>query len=273
MEYKPLSELQNTYPGDENSVSGSYTSKNDTVKFQGIYPDNFLMFEILKLDDINIGEINIAENTNFRFIVKFVNDDGDDEEGSLWTSQPFLNDLEQLIKDNNPYTNRNTVTTANVDFEVLSRYYLKDELVGLINEEGTEYIYYGETYAEVRITETIDTKKDILKHIDWMVSPDPDLRKVDDFGAWIVETTPSLGFLPETDETGSAYLQERLGAVESRNDGSGGLRDVIGNVTGSPVPEGRERDTTTGSGGLREPVISTSTESSRGGFFRRIFGR
>jgi len=74
-----------------------------------------------------------------------------------------------------------------------------------IGQIGTKDIDgFGEKYAEVRITQTLDTKEEMLQHIDWMVSKaniDEPLRPVEPenggFGDWEVLTTQQLGFSNE----------------------------------------------------------------------------
>lgn len=194
MIYRNPSELQNTYPKDADEISKNYKSVNGDVIYSGKFPENFLTFEIIPIDDVNFGEINIAADTSFRFIVHFV-DSEDDNSGEFWTSQSFLDDLRRGIQDSQPYFNRDTVTVARVDFPAINEYWTKSELAGLIADG--KYVYYGEKYAEVRITETLDIKKEMLTHIDWLVGNDDLLREVSTFGSWEVETTPQLGFTPE----------------------------------------------------------------------------
>ena len=251
MKYRDLSELQNTYPKTPETISQNYKSENGEVIYNGIFPENFLTFKIISIDDINFGKINIAQDTTFRFIVNFINDE-DDEVGQYWTSQPFLDDLRKGIQDSQPYFNRETVTLASVDFDLLHKYWMKPEFAGLVKDG--EYIFFGEKYAEVSITETIDTKEEMLKHINWLVSDDTELREVKTFGSWVVETTTQLGFTPEEYTPSASYLDNRLGAVDARNSGAGGLRDAIGGITGSPVPDGRSVDRNAGSGDLRDPI-------------------
>jgi len=278
MKYRDLSEIQNTYPKTPETISQNYKSENGEVIYSGEFPDNFLTFNIIPINDINFGKLNIAENTTFRFIVNFINGE-DDESGQYWTSQPFLDDLRNAIQDDQPYFNRETVTLASVDFDLLHKYWMKPEFAGLV--ENGEYVFYGEKYAEVTVTETIDTKEEMLKHIEWLVSDsDDELRKVNTFGSWVVETTSQLGFTPEEYTPSASYLDNRLGAVDTRNSGAGGLRDPIG-ITGSaiPIPDGREVDRDTGSGGLRDPIGTVTGSTSTGGrtgartFFDYIRGR
>ncbi len=268
MKYRKHSELQNTYPSTPEDISKKYSEENSQIKYSGKFPDNFINFEIISVTDINPGNINISEGTSFRFIVRF--DGNDDDGGEYWTSPSFLDDLRDSLEKDQPYFNRETVSLLVVDYQHLKNYWLNPKFVG---EVGIK----GELYAEVRITETIDTKQEMLKHIDWMVTPEqPDdtLRIVETFGSWELYTSPQLGFTPEqfTPGTGSIQPTGEDDVVSTRsvdrNAGSGDIRDSDSDITGSSVPIDRQVDRNTGSGDIRDSVGETTSTTGRTGSTR-----
>lgn len=181
MKYTRLNKLRNTYPSESGNPTKSYTYDNNSIRYTGLFPTNFIKFSILSLEDIKLGTLKTDPNINFRFLVKFV--DGDSSE--LWTSDVFLRTLHGAIQDNNPYFNKNTVTTAIIDFQLLKQYWKEKKFD------------VPEQYAEVRVLNTINTKEEILKHINWIVSEskkDEELRDVKTFGGWTVELSEQIGF-------------------------------------------------------------------------------
>lgn len=180
MEYTKLNKLRNTYPGDNVSVIDSYQHDNGSIKYTGKYPENFIKFDVLPLDDIKVGTLKTDPLISFRFIVQFFDGDIIEE----WTSEPFLRDLLKAQQDNNPFFSRDRVTIAKINFADLTNYWKSDKF------------RIGEAYAEVKIVNTIETKEDILKHINWIVSSDEEIRDVESYGGWIVELTENLGFPP-----------------------------------------------------------------------------
>jgi len=277
MKYRKHSELQNTYPGTTENIKDSYTEEDSQVKYTGNYSDNFVNFEIIPVTDINPGEINIADDTEFRFIVKFEGSEDSDDE--YWTSPSFLEDLRDSLEKKQPYFNRETVTLLTVDYQHLMKYWLNSEFVGTLGKDG-------ELYAEVRITETIDTKKEMLKHINWMVSSkktDENLRRVNTFGEWELYTTDQLGFTteqftPGTGKIDTSELEDKPEEDRSvdRTIGSGGIRESESNITGSSVPDGRGTEYTNRNTDGIDVVPSDSGSTGRSkkrGFWGRLFGR
>ena len=271
MKYTKLEDLQNTYPGTRLTVNQSYSKLNGEIKLQGKYPKNFLTFNIIKVDDPLLGKINVDPDINIRFLIKFIDNDGI-VENDFWTSQGFLDDLRKANQDSNPYFNRELVTVAEVDFQTLRKYWLDPKFVGAIGTKDVDGT--GEKYAEVEITETIDTKHEMLVHIDWMVSSKEELRDVETFGDWELRTTNSLGF-DNTFFTG--FTDDNLyeiNTVESNDRTGGGRRygesvdiddrtlttDRNGNtvtlVEGNSILDGRELSIRNGD------VVDTTTRIS-----------
>lgn len=181
MEYKGLENLRNTYPGEIDTVTDSYTSEEGAIKFSGKYPENFIKFQVVSLDDILLDTINIDPKHSFRFIIRFINEDGITFED--WASEPFLNDLHTAQSDNNPFFSRDRVTVAEIHASSLTQYWQLCKFK------------QGEDYAEVIIRDTITTKEDILEHINWIVGSDEDLRPINEIGRWSIHTREwNLGF-------------------------------------------------------------------------------
>lgn len=194
MEYKRLQELRNLYPSDEETISDSFVSKNEVITYSGIYPENFIEFSIVSLDDIVLGSLSTDPNISFKFIIEF------EENGELekWTSKPFLDVLQTAIQENNPYFNKDTVVTARVNFDKLKNYWKSPKFE------------ISEAYAEVKILDTIKTKEDIIKHINWIVSSDEDLRPVSDFGKWSLYTSRTV-----SDDTLGFPLSDKIDALST----------------------------------------------------------
>lgn len=167
--YLKLEDLENQYPATTDvSIESSYSGNSTSIKYSGIYPDNFLKFDIIPLDDIKLGELKTNPEIAFRFIVRF--QDGEDTED--WTSAPFLKDLHDSIQNNQPFFNRDTVSMVVLDLAELSTYWESDKF-----KEAEEY-------AHVEIIETIKSKEEIIKHINWIIGSDEKLRPVLSYGLW-----------------------------------------------------------------------------------------
>ena len=265
MKYRNHSELQNSYPKEPETVSQNYVDgkSDDDVVYNGKFPDNFITFSSTTVDDKVLGEINFVDNMEFRFIVDF----GDND---YWTSRGFYNDLKDALEKNQPYFNKETVTLATVDYQLLTNYWQKEKFngwVGTVDIDGT-----GEVYAEVTVTETLNTKMEMLDHINWLVSDKEELRPVSSFGKWETHITDFLGFDEQVifrsgSENGISVDPEiNNDRTVDRNSGAGGIdTDRDGVITGSDVPDGREVDRNTGSGGItdREDAIESNEDSDR----------
>jgi len=164
--------LRNPYP-DELGIdpSSNYTSNGGNIRLSGRFEENFLDFA-----NVNVSGITECEGTTFNFLVQF-------EDGTLHTSPIFLAELRSEYSSANPYRNKNTVSVVTVDSNFLTGY-------------GSKEIFdIPEQYAEVKVSDTINNKKDILYHINWLCGSDSEeLRKASDIGSWNVETTEELGF-------------------------------------------------------------------------------
>lgn len=164
--------LRNPYP-DELGIdpSDNYTREGGNIRLSGRFTENFLDFK-----DVDVSGISECVGTTFNFLVQF-------EDGTLHTSPIFLAELQSENTSANPYRNKNTIAVVTIDSNFLSGY----------NKDYTFDV--PEQYAEVKVTNTINNRKDILYHIDWLCGSDSEqLRKASDMGSWNVETTEALGF-------------------------------------------------------------------------------
>jgi len=180
MKYKGLNELRDKYP-ENIAVENSYTADNDSIKFTGKYPKNFIKFINVPLDDLKLGTLKTNPTISFRFIIRFYIDE-QKTKFEDWISSALLRDLYKAVQQNQPFFNRNNVTIAEIDFFKLSRYW------------NLPKFKIPEEYAEVSVVNTINDKESVIKHINWIVSSDDKLRPVSTFGGWLVETTSKLGF-------------------------------------------------------------------------------
>ncbi len=162
----PLSYIQNPYPVEIGTDPSSvYTRDGGKIKLTGKYEENVLHFE-----DIDVTGITSHENTTFNFLIDF----GD---GHLHTSEEFKTELEKQYRSANPYKNKLTVSVVELPLGSLEDYH------------GKTKFSIPEDYAEVNVDETINTKIDIINHIEWLSKKetlsDPPLRKVKEDGMGI----------------------------------------------------------------------------------------
>jgi len=160
MEYKTLTELRNVYP-EERNVQSSYSKENNSIKYKGRYDENSLNFTIEDLSGISV-----VSGTSFNFILEI--------DGNEYTSPQFKSFLENSISSGNPYIQKSNVTKVS---------FTKDELT------NAETFRTREKYAEVEITENLDTIEELVIHIDWLVSKRQTLRDTTDYGEYNLYTT------------------------------------------------------------------------------------
>jgi len=162
--------IRNPYPSviGENPVS-NYTREGGVIKLTGKYPENFLQF-----NEYPLGEITQTEGS-YDFIIQFM-------DGSLYTSVPYYSELELEFNVGNPYRNLQTVPTVKVDDDMLGNY------------ASLEKFTIGEQYAEMNMMNNIDTKMEIIKHIDWLSSTGSELRTINSMGKFQHQQTEDLGF-------------------------------------------------------------------------------
>jgi len=240
----PLYKLRNIYPGTEATVSKSYRYDNGAIKYSGEYPNNFIKFQILSLDDIKLGALNLDETITFKFIVRFMHTDGTSED---WTSTKFLQELQQAQQDNNPFFSRDRVTLAEINYAQIADYC------------NSEKFLVGEDYAEVKITKTIGihrddnitdskfVKENILRHINWIVGSDEELRDAEDYGNWILETAQhNLGFptdpfakVPESsniEENVIPVIPETMPPIATQSTSTNNIQTINQSFASAPLP-------------------------------------
>lgn len=253
MEYKLLNQIRDTYPGNSDTIHDSYSRDGEQTKLTGLYPDNFIKFSTIPITDIVVGNLSTNPNISFRFIVQF--QDGDHIEE--WTSASFLRDLQNAHLENNPYFTKDKVTIARIDYRYLKSYWQQRQFK------------VPEDYAEVVVRDTIESKEDIILHINWLVDADnsnEELREVHSFGNWSVETTELLGFdhsaQMESLQTGTAIRRQEgslaINPTEPRSNISINLSEPRGTVTAVSITE-----TPTDINPIRSNT-TTTTSSTRG---------
>jgi hypothetical protein len=188
--------VRNPYPeiiGDD--PSPNYIRAGGKIVLQGQFEENSVSFS-----DVNTSGISTCSGTSFNFLVQF-------EDGSLHTSPLFLSELRSEASSANPYRHKNTVAVVKVDSNFLTSYGKKD------------IFDIPEQYAEVTVNDTIDNRKKILYHIDWLTSSGDELRTADSIGSWSVQTTEALGF-------DHADALDALNGVEPIKDGGNVAQSV-----------------------------------------------
>jgi hypothetical protein len=173
--------IRNPYPSalGENPVL-NYTRENGMIKFTGKYPENFLKF-----NEYPLGDVTKTEGT-YDFVIQFM-------DGTLYTSAPYYDELQLEFNVGNPYRNLQTIPTVKVD----------DTLLG--NYASLAKFSIGEQYAEMDMMNNIDTKLEIIKHIDWLSSDVSELRTINSMGKFQHQQTDDLGFA----------LQSQLDGIEN----------------------------------------------------------
>lgn len=160
MEYKTLTELRNVYP-EERNVQSSYSKENNSINYKGRYDANSLNFTIEDLSGISV-----VSGTTFNFILEI--------DGKEYTSPQFKSFLESSLSSGNPYIQKSSVTKVS---------FTKDELT------NAETFRTREKYAEVEITENLDTIEELVIHIDWLVSKRQTLRDTAEYAEYSLYTT------------------------------------------------------------------------------------
>lgn len=159
MEYKRLSELQNTYPNIR-----AYNEEGSRIVLNGLYPEtNKILFAKPSLD-----AINVVPNTSFRFILSILKSETD-QNPKFYTSEKYYNDLKASIQENNPYFSLESIknefiVTINIDETLVRFANLKpiEEKWGVVVSKNIFLSDNGLDYVE------------LIKYIDWVVSkPNP----------------------------------------------------------------------------------------------------
>jgi|14BtaG_2_1085337.scaffolds.fasta_scaffold04654_5 hypothetical protein len=176
MELKSIKSIPNQYPEDRD-ITQSYISDGAGISYYGKFQENKVDFEKIGLNDKLSSDIEIAEGTDFQFIVQF-------KDGTKFTSPRFHDKLKNIENETNPYVNKNSLPIILFDDSVLEDYSIVDKF------------RIGEAYAEVNVTDTLNTKMDYLKHIDYLTTSDSGnspIKQATDMGSWELELTEDLG--------------------------------------------------------------------------------
>ena len=200
--------IRNPYPsklGDD--PTGNYTRKNGSIELKGKYSQNFLTFGEHPIDGIE------KTDGSYNFIIQFM-------DGTKHTSEVFYKELELEFSIGNPYRTINSVATVKVDDVLLSQY------------ASLKKFKLGEDYAEMNVSDNIDTKDEIIAHIDWLTGSGAELRNATDMGAFTHNPTDDLGFKFQPEIDG-----------EEPNPNAAGEESNIGTEIGETV----------------DPVVTTST--------------
>jgi len=189
MELISLLELQNPYPNGQDS----YGNFNGNKRLQGNYPSNSYTFDSSDLETSILNSIEIYEEGTFQFIIKFIIDGT----FTYCTTPSFMEKL--LVEKNNPYISEKTIPIITLNTTQWDTFSKENQFV------------VGEAYAEVEVTDTLDSKDDYLKYIDWLVKSEDGrspLIATDKLGTWNV-------FGP-TEDMGMSF-QEQLDEIVSGN--------------------------------------------------------
>ena len=167
--------IRNPYPSiiGENPAS-NYSRSNGSIKLKGKYKENSLTFTEYPLTGIT--QTGTPEDPHsYNFIIQFM-------DTTRYISDVFFAELELEFNVGNPYRTLNSVATVKVDDALLSQY------------ASLKKFDIGEKYAEMDITNNINTKKEIISYINWLVGSGAELRDVASMGSFTHNQTDDLGF-------------------------------------------------------------------------------
>lgn len=214
MELRTIFDLPNLYPEDKDTLL-AYVQNNESITYTGKFEKNQVTFT-----DIPIEEIEVFSGVNFQFIVQF-------SDNTLYTSPSFFDKIGEARNNVNPYINQNTIPIIKFNDNLLSNYSKK------------EIFDISEQYAEVEITDTLDTKEDYLRHIDYLTTSDSGnspLKNANEMGSWEVKLTDELGM----------DHQKQLDDIESKEE------DFSEDEPGVDIVETDSNNVTGGSSGVEE---------------------
>jgi len=194
MELKSITSIPNQYP-EERDIRQSYVSNGDgVISYYGKFKENKLEVRNTVFDSITI-----AEGTKFQFLVKF-------KDGTLYTSPSFYDKIKKITKEVNPYIDNNSLPVILFNDSLLENYSKNPKFV------------ISEQYAEVVVTDTLDTKKYFLAHIDYLTTPDngsSPLKQATEIGKWTVNTTAELGMSYQEEITKLESEEETYSETEA----------------------------------------------------------
>jgi len=180
MEYTRISNLENTYPNNENYISAP--GNQQLVTLFGLYSDkNKLDFNLPSLKDIKY-----VEGTNFRFILAIFKD-YTDTKPIYYTSEKYFRDLTESTNEGNPYFLQASFTNSNIVS------YVYEDIVKMVDsmkplEQKSRVNFRINIFSGVSGSIDYDN---LVTYIDWLVDkPSP----LDDINFGVLEATKISGW-------------------------------------------------------------------------------
>lgn len=180
MEYKNLSNLENTYPQPGNYIVNK--ADKSVSNLYGVYPDkNKLDFKLPPLTDIKF-----VQGTNFRFILAIFKD-YQDTKPVYYTSEKYLIDLKAAEVEGNPYFLQSSFSNSNIVS------YVYEDIIKMVDsmkalEQKSRIDFRINIFAGVSGSVDYDN---LVTYIDWLVDkPSP----LDDINFGVLEPTTISGW-------------------------------------------------------------------------------
>ena len=180
MEYKNLSNLENTYPQPGNYIvnkADKYVSN-----LYGVYPDkNKLDFKLPPLTDIKF-----VQGTNFRFILAIFKD-YKDTKPVYYTSEKYLIDLKAAEVEGNPYFLQSSFSNSNIVS------YTYEDIIKMVDsmkplEQKSRVDFRINIFSGVSGSVDYDN---LVTYVDWLVDKQSPL---DDVNFGVLEPTKISGW-------------------------------------------------------------------------------
>jgi len=190
MEYKNLSNLENTYPQPGNYILNK--ADKSVSNLFGIYPDkNKLDFKLPSLEDIKS-----VQGTNFRFILAIFKD-YQDTKPVYYTSDRYLNDLISAAAEGNPYFLQSSFSNSNIVS------YVYEDIIKMVDsmkplEQKSRVDFRINIFAGVSGSVDYDN---LATYIDWLVDKQSPLDDIN-FGVLQPETIAGWNALDGNFATG-----------------------------------------------------------------------
>ena len=180
MEYTRISNLENTYPNNENYIPA--LGNLQQVSLFGLYSDkNKLDFKLPSLKDIQY-----VRGTNFRFILAIFKD-YTDTKPVYYTSEQYFRDLTEAINESNPYFLQASFTNSNIVS------YVYEDIIKMIDlvkplEQKSRVDFRINIFSGVSGSVDYDN---LVTYIDWLVDKQSPL---DDVNFGVLEPTKISGW-------------------------------------------------------------------------------
>lgn len=180
MEYTRISNLENTYPDNENYISAP--GNMQLVSLFGLYSDkNKLDFKLPSLKDIKY-----VRGTNFRFILAIFKD-YTDTKPIYYTSEQYFRDLNEATNEGNPYFLQASFANTNIVS------YVYEDILKIVDsikplEQKSRVDFRINVFSG--ISGSIDYDN-LVTYIDWLVDKQSPL---DDVNFGVLEPTKISGW-------------------------------------------------------------------------------